>query len=189
MLGAEQSGHIAAVGFDLYCQLVTEAVGELKGEAPPEPVEVTIDVPVDAYLPTDYMSRDDVRMEAYRRLAAVTTPADIDDIRDEWHDRYGPPPPPAAALLDVARLRAECARTGVRSLSVQRGVARIMGLELRESQKIRLRRLVSGAVAKADGEVAIPVPGSGAAVCTALVELLEELIPAEETAPLASAAP
>jgi transcription-repair coupling factor (superfamily II helicase) len=189
MLGAEQSGHIAAVGFDLYCQLVTEAVGELKGEAPPEPVEVTIDVPVDAYLPTEYMSRDDVRMEAYRRLAAVTTPADVDDIRDEWHDRYGPPPPPAAALLDVARLRAECVRTGVRSLSVQRGVARLLGLEPRESQKIRLRRLVSGAVAKADGEVAIPVAGSGAAVCTALVELLDELIPAEEAAPVASAAP
>ncbi|HMG28343.1 MAG TPA: transcription-repair coupling factor, partial [Acidimicrobiia bacterium] len=189
MLGAEQSGHIAAVGFDLYCQLVTEAVGELKGEEPPEPVEVTIDVPVDAYLPGDYLARDDVRMEAYRRLAAVTTPADVDDIRDEWEDRYGPPPAPAAALLDVARLRAECVRTGVRSLSVQRGVARLTGLEMRESQKIRLRRLVPGAVAKADGEVAIPVSGSGAAVCSALVEMLEELIPAHEAAPVASAAP
>ena len=161
----------------------------LKGEAPPPPVEVTIDVPVDAYLPTDYLARDDVRMEAYRRLAAVTSPADVDDIRDEWQDRYGPPPAPAAALLDVARLRAECVRTGVRSLSVQRGVARLTGLGLRESQKIRLRRLVSGAVAKDDGEVAIPVAGAGAAVCTALVELLGELLPAEEAAPLASAAP
>jgi transcription-repair coupling factor (superfamily II helicase) len=189
LLGAEQSGHIAAVGFDLYCQLVTEAVGELKGETPPAPVEVTIDVPVDAYLPTEYLSRDDVRMEAYRRLAAVTTPADVDDIRDEWQDRYGPPPGPAAALLDVARLRAECVRTGMRSLSVQRGVARITGLELRESQKIRLRRLVPGAVAKADGEVAIPVSGSGAALCAALVDLLGELVPADEAAPVTSAAP
>jgi transcription-repair coupling factor (superfamily II helicase) len=128
-------------------------------------------------------------MEAYRRLAAVTTPADVDDVRDEWHDRYGSPPEPAAALLDVARLRAECVRTGARSVSVQRGIARITGLELRESQKIRLRRLVSGAVAKSDGDVAIPVAGAGAAVCTALVELLEELIPAEKAAPLASAAP
>jgi transcription-repair coupling factor (superfamily II helicase) len=189
MLGAEQSGHIAAVGFDLYCQLVTEAVGELKGETPPAPVEVTIDVPVDAYLPTEYLSRDDVRMEAYRRLAAVTTPPDVDDIRAEWHDRYGPPPGPAAALLDVARLRAECVRTGMRSLSVQRGVARITGLELRESEKIRLRRLVPGAVAKADGEVAIPVSGSGAELCARLVDLLGELVPADEAAPVASAAP
>jgi transcription-repair coupling factor (superfamily II helicase) len=189
LLGAEQSGHIAAVGFDLYCQLVTEAVGELTGRPLPEPVEVTIDVPVDAYLPVDYVARDDVRMEAYRRLAAVTTPDDVEDIRAEWHDRYGPPPPPAAALLDVARLRAECVRTGVRSVSVQRGIARILGIELRESQKIRLRRLVPGAVAKADGELAVPVKGDGSAVSATLVELLRELIPAEETAPLASAAP
>ncbi len=189
LLGAEQSGHIAAVGFDLYCQLVTEAVGELTGRPLPEPVEVTIDVPVDAYLPVDYIARDDVRMEAYRRLAAVTAPDDVGDIRAEWQDRYGPPPPPAAALLDVARLRAECVRTGVRSLSVQRGTARILGIELRESQKIRLRRLVPGAVAKADGEIAVPVQGDGSAVSATLVELLEELIPAEETAPLASAAP
>jgi transcription-repair coupling factor (superfamily II helicase) len=128
-------------------------------------------------------------MEAYRRLAAVAGPADVDDIRAEWHDRYGPPPSPAAALLDVARLRAECVRTGVRSVSVQRGIARIRGLELRESQKIRLRRLVPGAVAKVDGETAIPVSGDSAAVCATLVELLEELIPAEAAAPLASAAP
>jgi hypothetical protein len=80
-------------------------------------------------------------------------------------------------------------RTGVRSLSLQRGVARLTGLGLRESQKIRLRRLMPGAVAKADGEVAIPVSGSGAAVCSALVEVLEELIPADEAAPVASAAP
>ena len=67
-----------------------------------------IDLPVTAHLPRDYVARDDVRMEAYRRLAAVTTPADVEDVRAEWTDRYGPPPRPAAVLLDVARLRAEC---------------------------------------------------------------------------------
>jgi hypothetical protein len=77
----------------------------------------------------------------------------------------------------------------VRSVSVQRGIVRIHGVELRESQKIRVRRLVPGAVAKPDGELAIPVRGDGAAVPAALVQLLEELIPAEEAAPLASAAP
>jgi transcription-repair coupling factor (superfamily II helicase) len=189
LLGAAQSGHIAAVGFDLYCQMVTEAVGELKGEPIPEPLEITVDLPVDANLPRDYVARDDVRMEAYRRLAAVSDPADVEDVRAEWEDRYGPPPAPAVALLDVARLRAECVRTGVRSLSVQRGVARLTGLELRESEKIRLRRLVPGAVAKPDGEVAIPVSGSGAALSAALVDLLGELVPADEAAPIASAAP
>src|SRR5262249_58324028 len=127
LLGRAQSGHIAAVGCDLYCQMVTEAVAELKGEPPAEPLEITIDVPVDANLPRDYLARDDVRMEAYRRLAAVVDAADVDDIRAEWEDRYGPPPAPASALLDVALLRAECVRLGIRSVTVQRGVARLAG--------------------------------------------------------------
>jgi transcription-repair coupling factor (superfamily II helicase) len=186
LLGGEQSGHIAAVGFDLYCQMVTEAVGELTGEAPPAPVEVTIDVPLDAHLPLDYVARDDVRMEAYRRLAAVTAPADIEDIRAEWADRYGPPPPPAEALLEVARLRAECVRVGIRSVSVQRGTARIVGLALPESKKLRLRRLVPRAVAKEGDEVVVPLAANGASVPGALVELFRELVPVDEGAPVGS---
>ncbi len=176
LLGGEQSGHIAAVGFDLYCQMVTEAVGELTGEVPAAPVEVTIDVPVDANLPREYVARDDVRMEAYRRLAAVTAPSDVNDIRDEWLDRYGPIPPTAEALLAVARFRAECVRLGLRSVTVQRGTARLVGLTLKESQKVRLRRLAAKAVAK-DGEVVVPLyaPDDPAG---ALVDLLETLIPA-----------
>jgi transcription-repair coupling factor (superfamily II helicase) len=194
LLGAAQSGHIAAVGFDLYCQMVTEAVGELKGEPVPEPLEITVDVPVDANLPRDYVARDDVRMEAYRRLAAVTDPADVDDIRAEWEDRYGPPPDAAVALLDVARLRAQCARLGIRSITVQRNTARIAGLALRESQKVRLRRLVPKAVAKdaMDGEAAtlvIPLSVAPTDVASTLVTLLTELVPPEPAPALASAAP
>jgi transcription-repair coupling factor (superfamily II helicase) len=177
MLGGAQSGHIAAVGFDLYCELVTEAVSELKGEERVEPFEVVVDVPLDAHLPREYVARDDVRMEAYRRLAAVTAPADVDDIRTEWLDRYGPLPPPAEALLAVARLRAECVRIRATSVSVQKGTARIDGLELKESQKVRLRRLAPKAVAKPDGEVAIPVAGPAVEVPDTLVELLRELVP------------
>ena len=84
-----------------------------------------IDLPADAHLPRDYVSRDDVRIEAYRRLAAVGTPADVDDIRGEWLDRYGPLPPEAEALLAGARLRAECVRIGATSVTVQKGVVRI----------------------------------------------------------------
>ena len=186
LLGAAQSGHIAAVGFDLYCQMVTEAVGVLKGEPVVEPLEITVDLPVDANLPRSYVMRDDVRMEAYRRLAAITDPADVEDVRGEWEDRYGPLPAPALALLDVARLRAECARVGIRSITVQRDVARISPLELRESQKVRLRRLNPKAVAKDDGEVAVPLSVRPAEVANALVELLAELVPADPA--LASAA-
>jgi len=191
LLGQAQSGHIAAVGFDLYCQMVTDAVGELKGEPVAVPADITIDVPVDANLPREYVARDDVRMEAYRRLAAVTTPGDVDDIRAEWEDRYGPPPRSAVALLDVARLRAEAVRLGIRSITVQRGTARVLGLELLGSQKVRLRRLSPKAIAKDDGEVAIPVTVPAHDVAPALVALLEQLIPAEpaQTEALASAAP
>jgi transcription-repair coupling factor (superfamily II helicase) len=137
-------------------------------------------------------------MEAYRRLAAVTATDDVDDIRDEWEDRYGPPPASAVALLDVARLRVECVRLGIRSITVQRNTARIVGVSLKESQKVRLRRLVSKAVAK-DDELVVPVAAAPAEVATALVDLLRDLLPpAAETASegpagaapaLASAAP
>src|SRR5207342_2587883 len=83
LLGADQSGHIAAVGYDLYVQMVTEAVAELKGEVPRLPAEVKLDLPVHANLPKDYVSREELRLEAYRRLAAVTTEAEVDDIRAE----------------------------------------------------------------------------------------------------------
>ncbi len=179
MLGGAQSGHIAAVGFDLYCELVTEAVGELKGESPVEPFDVVIDVPVDAHLPREYVARDDVRMEAYRRLAAVTDPASVDDVRSEWEDRYGPLPPAAEALLSVARLRAECVRVQVTSISVQKGLARVEGLALKESQKIRLRRLAPKAVLKEGGEVVVPITTAATEVPGALVAFLAELLPPE----------
>ena len=125
LLGESQSGHIAAVGYDLYCQMVTEAVGEMKGEPEGEPSELKLDVPTDAYLPIDYVAKEESRLEAYRRLAAVTTATEVDDIRTEWEDRYGPVPPPAAALLTVGYLRAECHRLGLRDVSIASSQARL----------------------------------------------------------------
>jgi transcription-repair coupling factor (superfamily II helicase) len=183
LLGGEQSGHIAAVGFDLYCQLVTEAVDELTGTVPEPPVEVTIDLPVDAHLPPEYVTRDDVRMEAYRRLGAVATPDDVDDVRDEWEDRYGPPPPPAEALLAAARLRAECVRLGVSSITVSGGAARVRGLDLPASKQARLERLAPGA-RFGSGEALVPLKVAPTEVALALTALLRELVP-----PVASAAP
>ena len=119
LLGESQSGHIAAVGYDLYCQMVTEAVSEMKGEPTPDaPPEIKLDVPTDAFLPTDYVAKEELRLEAYRRLAGVTTKAEVDDIRTEWEDRYGPLPAPAAALLEVGHLRAECHRLGINDIQI-----------------------------------------------------------------------
>ena len=94
------------MGYDLYVQLVAEAVAEARGEARPDPPTVSIDVPGDAHLPKDYVAAEDARLEAYRRLASAGTAADVDDIGVEWADRYGPLPAPAQGLLAVARLRA-----------------------------------------------------------------------------------
>jgi transcription-repair coupling factor (superfamily II helicase) len=179
LLGGEQSGHIAAVGFDLYVEMVTEAVGELTGEVREQPAEVQVDLPVTAHLPRDYIARDDVRMEAYRRLAAVTTPADVDDVRSEWEDRYGPPPPPAVALLDVARLRVACLRLGIRAVSVQKGHARLDGWQMRKSQEVRLQRLVARAQILPDAVVLPVQPSPELSITQALLRLIDEIAPAE----------
>ncbi|MCA1691153.1 MAG: hypothetical protein LC733_02735 [Actinobacteria bacterium] len=188
LLGPSQSGHIAAVGYDLYVQMVAETVAELKGEPVREPAEVRLDVPVDANLPPDYVAREEQRLEAYRRLATVTSLAEVEDIRTEWVDRYGPPPEPAEALLRVARLRAECARLGVREVNVSRGVARLGPISLLTSQRIRLQRLIRDAVYKEDlAQLVVPIPRT-ADPAEALTVLLGALVPAEQT-PVLSTTP
>jgi transcription-repair coupling factor (superfamily II helicase) len=186
LLGASQSGHIAAVGYDLYCQMVTEAVAELKGEPVKEPAEVKLDLPFDAHLPKDYVEKEELRLEAYRRLAAVETETEVVDIRAEWEDRYGPVPVPAEALLDVAKLRAECHRTGVREVTVARGMVKLSPMHLKTSQAMRLKRLFRDAVYKDDlGEVFLPVkkPSKDAGnLVEGLIVFLRDLIPVEQAA-------
>jgi transcription-repair coupling factor (superfamily II helicase) len=188
LLGAEQHGHIAAVGFDLYVEMVTEAVGELTGEVRETPPDVSIDLPADANLPRDYVNRDDVRMEAYRRLAAVTTAEAVDDVEREWVDRYGPLPPPARALIDVARVRVACIARGITDLSVQQQRVRIDGWEMKKSTEIRLQRLAPST--KINGTtVVFPIRGvAHGGEAAAVLAVLEEVAPIEspESAPVAS---
>ncbi|MGH9210340.1 MAG: transcription-repair coupling factor [Acidimicrobiales bacterium] len=190
LLGTGQSGHVAAVGYDLYCQMVSEVVAELKGEQVREPAEIKLDLPVDANLPKGYVAKEELRLEAYRRLAAVTEDTEVDDVKIEWEDRYGPIPDEAAALLDVARLRAECARVGLREVNVVRTTgfgaptwtARLSPVHLKVSQEIRLKRLAPKAVYKPDlSQLVLPVKG-GRDVALDLVAFLADLIPAEVAA-------
>ncbi|HEY4333038.1 MAG TPA: transcription-repair coupling factor, partial [Ilumatobacteraceae bacterium] len=125
LLGQAQSGHVAAVGYDLYCQMVTEAVSEMKGEERPTPSEVKLDVPTDAHLPATYVPKEELRLEAYRRLASIHSDADVDDIRNEWEDRYGPLPASAEALLMIGRLRADCNRIGLKDITISSNQARL----------------------------------------------------------------
>jgi transcription-repair coupling factor (superfamily II helicase) len=193
LLGRDQSGHIAAIGYDLYVQMVSEAVSELKGEPRPQPVELSLDLPDAAHLPATYVAAEDVRLEAYRRLTGVRTEEQVDDVRTEWEDRFGPLPAAAAALLDVARLRVECLRLGITDLAVtvprtgmgrspnQRSNVKLSPVTLAASEEIRLRRLAPGATYQADQHrllVAVDAPGPGAGYAQGLVQFLSELVPA-----------
>jgi transcription-repair coupling factor (superfamily II helicase) len=110
ILGTEQSGHIAAVGYEMYCQLLENAVRQLKHQPPKVAVEVNIDLPWPAFLPKDYVPGQKLRIEVYRRLARLREPAKLADFRQELQDRYGPPPEAVEWLLRTTEVRLHCVR-------------------------------------------------------------------------------
>jgi transcription-repair coupling factor (superfamily II helicase) len=110
ILGGEQSGHIAAIGYELYCQLLENAVRALKQQPPRVAVEVHVDLPWPAFLPRDYVPGQKLRIEVYRRLARLRDPKKLDDFRQELRDRYGPHPEPVEWLLRTTHVRLLCVR-------------------------------------------------------------------------------
>lgn len=169
VLGVEQSGHVAGVGFDLYVRLVGEAVEAYRAAADgktvltaEEPKEVRIDLPVDAHLPTDYIGSDRLRLEAYRRLAAAGDAAQINAAVEELTDRYGPLPLPVQRLVAVASLRLLCREMGITDLSVVGTNIRIQPLPLLDSAQLRLKRLHPAAQYRATTSVVqVPIPRAG----------------------------
>src|SRR5687768_15826509 len=161
LLGGEQSGHIADVGFDLYVRLVGEAVSEFKGEGEAELAEVRIELPVDAHLPHDYIPSERLRLEIYKRLAEVREDGDVDQILEELDDRYGEPPEPVAALLLVARFRARARQAGVGEVTIAGRNVRFAPVSLPESRVIRLQRLYPKSIVKTQLDtVLVPRPGT-----------------------------
>jgi transcription-repair coupling factor (superfamily II helicase) len=143
LLGPEQSGHIAAVGFDLYARMMAEAVSELKGAQPDEFPRIRIDLPVDAFIPASYIARESLRMDAYRRIEKVRSPEDAESLREELEDRYGPPPESVGNLLIVAELRAFLAEHGISEVSARDGQLRVRPIPvLLDSQEVRLKRML-----------------------------------------------
>ena len=162
LLGGEQSGHIAGVGFDLYVRLVGEAVAEYRGDGAEEAADVKVDLPVDANLPVEYLPGERLRLEAYRSLASATTDEAVEAVREELVDRFGPVPPPVENLLAVARFKVLCRRYGVTEVALQGAAVRFSPLDLPESAQLRLRRLYDRAVYKqAVGTVSVPRPRQG----------------------------
>jgi transcription-repair coupling factor (superfamily II helicase) len=159
LLGGEQSGHVAAVGFDLYVKMIGEAVRELRGEGPAERAEVRVELPVDAHIPHDYVSGERLRLEAYTRIASIGSVHDIDAVRDELADRYGPVPLQVENLLAVARLRAVARQAGLTDITLQGNYIRFAPVDLPESRQVRVQRLYPRTVLKsAVSNMLVPVP-------------------------------
>ena len=169
LLGGEQSGHIASVGFDLYMRLVGEAVGDYKRGLSGERVEqddtpdTKVDLPVDAHLPHEYVPGERLRLAAYRRIAGANDDAALAAVREELTDRYGPLPTPVKNLLAVAAFRIVSRRFGLTEVALQgsgnAAQVRFAPMPLRESQVLRLQRLYPKSVVKQTVEtVLVPRP-------------------------------
>ena len=126
LLGAEQSGHMIDVGYDMYLRLLEEAVIEERGETPPVRAECSADLAVSANIPESYVPAAEQRMDLYRRIALIRTEADADDLTDELIDRFGDPPQSVNALVHVALLRGEATKAGVADISQKAGALRFV---------------------------------------------------------------
>ncbi|REQ52599.1 transcription-repair coupling factor, partial [Mycobacterium tuberculosis] len=174
VLGIEQSGHVAGVGFDLYVRLVGEALETYRDayraaadgqtvRTAEEPKDVRIDLPVDAHLPPDYIASDRLRLEGYRRLAAASSDREVAAVVDELTDRYGALPEPARRLAAVARLRLLCRGSGITDVTAaSAATVRLSPLTLPDSAQVRLKRMYPGAHYRATtATVQVPIPRAG----------------------------
>ncbi|MDO5034251.1 MAG: transcription-repair coupling factor [Actinomycetaceae bacterium] len=161
LLGGEQSGHIAGVGFDLYVRMVAEAVATYRDGETPKREEMRIEIPVDAHIPADYIEGEQLRLETYAKIAALQTPSEAEDVREELEDRYGKIPEEVLLLFALAGLREYARSLEVREIAAQGRYIRVSPVELRDSQALRLKRLYPGSIIKgAIRTVLVPAPKS-----------------------------
>ena len=192
LLGDEQSGHVAAVGFELYCQMIDEAVAEAAGaegeerEEAPEPVR--LDVPVDAYLPAAFVPFEAAKIDVHRRIVAAREPGQLRAIRDELEDRFGPLPPQAENLLKLQRARIELGLAGARSIEFRGGRLSVTGVELDSEAAGVLAEQVEGAVyAWREQTAAIRVAGDPEERLAAVLAMARGLREARRAAEVAAA--
>jgi transcription-repair coupling factor (superfamily II helicase) len=126
LLGAEQSGHLVDVGYDMYLKLLEEAVMEEKGETPPVRTDCAADLAISANIPESYVKSPEQRMDLYRRIALIRTEAEADDITDELCDRFGDPPSSVNSLVQVALLRGEASQAGITDITQKGGFVRFV---------------------------------------------------------------
>lgn len=176
LLGGEQAGHIAGVGFDLYLRMIGEAVATFRGEDVESGQELRLELPLDARIPEHYIDSERLRLEAYQKLSAASAATAKDDaidlVIDELTDRYGTPPAEVEGLIAVARLRRRAARAGLADVVVMGSNLRIAPARLEDSIQMRLRRLYPKAKLVSGGEaLVVPMPTVPAAVGVGLEPL------------------
>ncbi len=159
LLGGEQSGHIEGVGFDLYIRMVGEAVAGFRGGDDEERPPMTVDLPIDAHIPVEYIEHERLRLEAYRKIADADAEAQLAEIEEELDDRYGSIPDAVANLFAVARLRLELRALGIHDVVGQGKYVRVSPVELPDSAALRISRLYPGTIIKpAIRQLLVPAP-------------------------------
>jgi transcription-repair coupling factor (superfamily II helicase) len=145
LLGAEQSGHIVAVGFDAYARILQESVRELQGLPVEREKELRIDLPVKAFVPPGWVAQEALRLELYRRISMAGDHAVLAEIRDETLDRYGGLPDQVQTLFAIGSLRITAARLGVEEVTTYRDQVRITPLALPDALLLDLPERLPGA--------------------------------------------
>jgi transcription-repair coupling factor (superfamily II helicase) len=180
LLGDEQSGHVAAVGFELYCQMLEDAAEALRtgavelSDEPREPVR--IDVDVDAYVPSEYIPFEAAKIDVHRRVAAAREPGELRALREELEDRFGPLPGSVANLLDLQRVRIALGEAGARNVEFRAGRLRVSPVELESDRVTLLNEHVPEAIYQwRERTIAIPVPEEAGARLGALMALADGL--------------
>jgi transcription-repair coupling factor (superfamily II helicase) len=180
LLGDEQSGHVAALGFELYMQMLDEAVREAgpaeeDGEPLPEPVR--LDVKVDAYVPTDYVPYEQAKIEIHRRVASALEVADVEKVREDLEDRFGEPPEPLLNLLALQRARIRFGEAGAQAVSFRGERLAVTPIELDSTHAKRLREVLPEAMYEAaKSQVLVRVPNDGPERFPAVVNAADVLL-------------
>ncbi|MFJ3385162.1 MULTISPECIES: transcription-repair coupling factor [unclassified Curtobacterium] len=185
LLGGEQSGHIAGVGFDLYLRMIGEAVSQFRGDVAEGQTELRLEIPVDAHIPEDYVESERLRLEAYQKLSAASAPTAqhdaIDMVLDELTDRYGTPPQAVQTLVEVSRLRRMAQQVGLSDVVVMGSNLRVAGKELADSSQVRLKRMFPGAKwfpQQNASSIPMPRPHDQALPDDALIRWVESILTA-----------
>ncbi|UOQ88527.1 transcription-repair coupling factor [Agromyces endophyticus] len=183
LLGAEQAGHIAGVGFDLYLRMIGEAVSTFRGDVAEGQTELRLELPVDAHIPDEYVDSERLRLEAYQKLSAASGPASkdgqIDQVLEELVDRYGAPPESVEHLVAVSRLRRQAQLAGLGEVIATGSKLRIGPAQIPDSRRVRLERMYPGAKHFAQNDVILvpwPTPGGEPPGDADLIEWVSRLI-------------